>query len=48
MPNKTDRKSTVHRDKDLRIPNATPEEVADALLKGGAEPRPETKREAAA
>ncbi len=34
--------------KDLRIPNATPEEVADALPKGAAEPRPETKREEAA
>ena len=32
----------VHKDKDLRIPNATPEQVAKALLKGGAAPRPET------
>ena len=30
--------------KDLRIPNATPEQVAKALLSGGAAPRPETKR----
>lgn len=34
----------VHKDKDLRIPNATPEEVAKALLRGGAKPRPETKK----
>ena len=31
--------------KDLRIPNTTPEQLAKALLTGGAKPRPETKRE---
>lgn len=31
------------KDDDLRIPNATPEEVAQALMQGGAKPRPETK-----
>ena len=34
----------VHKDKDLRIPNTTPERVARALMQGGAKPRPETKR----
>ena len=34
----------VHKDKDLRIPNTTPEKVAQALMRGGAKPRPETKR----
>ena len=34
----------VHKDKDLRIPNATPEEVAKALMSGGARPRPETRK----
>ena len=29
---------------DLRIPDATPEQVAKALLTGGAAPRPETRR----
>ena len=32
--------------KDLRLANATPEQVAKALLRGGAAPRPETKRKA--
>ena len=31
--------------KDLRIPNATPEAVGQALMRGGAAPRPETRRE---
>ena len=30
--------------KNLRLENATPEQVAKALLSGGAAPRPETKR----
>ena len=36
----------VHKDKDkdLRIPNTTPERVARAWTQGGAKPRPETKR----
>ena len=29
---------------DLRIPEATPEELAQAIVRGGEEPRPETKR----
>ena len=33
----------VHKDKDLRIPNTTPEELARAVLSGGAKPRPETR-----
>ena len=33
-----------HREKDLRIPNTTPEQLAKALLSGGAKPRAETKR----
>ena len=33
-----------HRGKDLRIPNATPEAVGQALMRGGAAPRPETRR----
>ena len=37
----------VHRNKDLRIPNTTPEELAKAVLTGGAKPRPETKPQAA-
>ena len=36
--------SIVHRGKDLRIPNTTPEQLAKALLQGGAQPRLETKR----
>ena len=36
--------SIVHQDKDLRIPNATPEQVAKTLMSGGATPRPDTKR----
>ncbi|MCB2262425.1 MAG: hypothetical protein LGR52_05725 [Candidatus Thiosymbion ectosymbiont of Robbea hypermnestra] len=36
--------STAPRGKDLRIPNTTPERLAKTLLRGGAEPRPETKR----
>ena len=34
----------VHRGKDLRIPNTMPEQLAKALMSGGAKPRPETKR----
>ena len=34
----------VHKGKDLRIPNTTPEQLAKALMSGGARPRPETKR----
>lgn len=37
------RPDIVHRGKDLRIPNTTPEQLAKALLRGGA--RPETKRQ---
>ena len=37
----------VHRGKDLRIPNPTPEQLAMALLRGGSRPRPETKRQRA-
>ena len=33
----------VHKDKDLRI-DASPQDVARAILQGGAKPRPETKR----
>ena len=36
--------SIVHRGKDLRIRNTTPEQLAKTLLRGGARPRPETKR----
>ena len=49
----TDRTSTrrdteiVHKGKDLRIPNTTPEQLAKALMSGGAKPRPETKRQKA-
>ena len=32
------------RKADLRIPNTTPEQLAQSLLSGGAKPRPETKR----
>ena len=35
------------RGKDLRIPNTTPEQLARALLRGGAEPRPKGKGHAA-
>ena len=35
----------VRKEKDLRIKNATPEQVAKALMSGGAEPRPETKKQ---
>lgn len=38
-----DRLHIVHKDKDLRIPNATPQELARAVLSGGAKPRPETR-----
>ena len=34
----------VHKNKDLRIRNATPEQVAKALMSGGAKPKPETKK----
>ena len=33
----------VHKDKDLRIPDATPWEVAQKLMQGGA-PRRETRK----
>ena len=36
--------SIVQKDKDLRIPDATPERLAKSLMSGGAVPRPETKR----
>ena len=36
-----------HKGKDLRIPNTTPEQLAKALMSGGAKPRPETKRQKA-
>ena len=32
----------VHEDKDLRIPDATPEELAKRVLTGGARRRPES------
>ena len=34
----------THKGKDLRIPNTTPEQLAKALMSGGARPRPETRR----
>ena len=34
----------VHKGKDLRIPNTTPEQLAKSLLSGGAKPQPETKK----
>ena len=34
----------ARNNKDLRIPNATPEQVARALMHGGAKPRLETRR----
>ena len=40
----TDHPSIGYRGKDLRIPNTTPEQLAKALLHGGARPRPETRR----
>ena len=40
----TDHPSTGYRGKDLRIPNTTPEQLAKVLLRGGARPRPETRR----
>ena len=41
----TDHPSPIgYRGKDLRIPNTTPEQLAKALLRGGARPRPETRR----
>ena len=36
--------SIVHKDKDLRIPNATPEQLAQMLVSGGAKPRTETRK----
>lgn len=36
--------SSIHKGKDLRIPDTTPEQLAKALMSGGAKPRPETKR----
>lgn len=38
-------RSEVFRGKDLRVPNTTPEQLAKALMSGGAKPRPETRRE---
>ena len=35
--------SIAHKGKDLRIPNTTPEQLAETLMRGGAKPRPETK-----
>ena len=32
------------KDDDLRIPDTTPGEVAQVIMQGGAEPRPETKK----
>ena len=37
----------VFRGKDLRIPDATPEQLARILLRGGAELRPKARRSAA-
>ena len=37
----------IHKGKDLRIPSATPEQLAKDLLSGGAKPRPETKTQKA-
>ena len=37
----------VFRGKDLRIPDTTPEQLAKALLRGGAEPRPKVQGHAA-
>ena len=34
----------VQKDTDCRIPNTTPEKVVQALMQGGAKPRPETRR----
>ena len=39
-----DDEAVAHKGKDLRIPNTTPEQLAKALMSGGAKPRPETKR----
>ena len=36
----------VFRGKDLRIPDATPEQLARALLRGGAEPRLKARKPA--
>jgi len=33
----------VHKDKDLRIPNATVDDLMRAVTSGGAKPRPETR-----
>ena len=38
------RRDIVHRGKDLRIPNTTPEQLAKALMSDGAKPRPETRK----
>ncbi len=35
-----------YRGKDLRIPNTTPEQLAQALLRGGAQPLPKAKKPA--
>ena len=43
-PTSPARREIVHKGKDLRIPNTTPEQLAKALMAGGAKPRPETKR----
>lgn len=44
---KTKDDHVVHKGKDLRIHNATPEDVAKVLLSGGAKPRSETKKKKA-
>ncbi len=36
--------SIVDKDRDLRIPNITPEQLAQVLMSGGAKPRPENKK----
>ena len=35
---------SLHKGKDLRIPNTTPEQLAKTLMNGGARPRSETKK----
>ena len=43
-PEPVDEDRIVHKDKDLRIPDATPWEVAQKLMQGGA-PRRETRKD---
>ena len=38
---------SLHKGKDLRIPNTTPEHLAKALMSGGEKPRAETKKQKA-